>query len=330
MNAYRLLSKAMSQIGKPISRVEDLAYYLTGQTGRVGNAPAGHVPASQSAPDRPQPVYTGQPVAIEDDEIIFDPTPKLTTQMDFEPNRFGYLVNGEGLVLMGQSEDAMDGFRGLRLKPIRLAESLTMPARATTEIRYKANLPRQTEACCMSGEEIEPIFADRSGNHVAAWARIALPGGEMQIFDERGRAGRLRFRWLKTGKQSWRLMLRASAHGYGMRPVSHGWQVVDHEFVFDDDGRLAETQTVTFELGRGLNPMTLDLGRGGLSHFTDSTGLVKVLACSQNGWPQAALCEVAVRNDGRVLSRYDNGRVELVGVAAFAGLEWTQDMRAAA
>ena len=313
MWAYRLFSTAMSQIGKPISRLEDIAQYL-----QPADRPAPARPSPRDAGTQPRPVYVGAPVAVDHDHMIFDTTPRLTSQLDFAPDRLGYLVNDEGLVLMGRSDDESPA-RGLRLAPIRLEEGPIMPARATTAIRYKANLPRTPVT------EAEDADADPD-----AQAQRALAGGEIGVFDIRGRAVTVRLRWVKVGADCWRLLYRVMGNALTTRAVARGWQAVEHDFAFDARGRLADLTPLTLDLGRGLEPVSLELGRCGLTQFPDSTGLVKVLACSQNGWPQAALREVALREDGRVLGCFDNGRVGLLGVAAFADAAPRDDLRQAA
>lgn len=315
MWAYRLFSAAMSQIGKPISRLEDIARYLQPDA----PPPSWPSPPPREAADTPRPVYAGAPVAVEDDQLIFDTTPRLTSQLDFAPDRLGYLVNDEGLVLMGRADDGDAPAQALRLAPIRLEEGPIMPARATTAIRYKANLPRT------------PVTeAGDAGADPDALAQQALAGGEIGVFDIRGRAVTVRLRWVKVGADCWRLLYRVMGNALTTRAVARGWQAVEHDFAFDARGRLADLAPVKLDLGRGLEPVSLELGRCGLTQFPDSTGLVKVLACSQNGWPQAALREVALRDDGRVLGCFDNGRVGLLGVAAFADAAPRDDLRQAA
>ena len=226
--------------------------------------------------------------------------------MDFAPDRLGYLVNSEGLVLMGRADDGEAA--GLRLAPIRLDEGPVMPARATTAIRYKANLPRTLAA----------DSADRDVDDAHALAASALAGGDVNIFDARGRTSILRLRWASAGPDRWRLLFRVMGTTLATSVAARDWQIAEQDFVFDARGRLVEGGAITLELGRALEPITLDFGRSGLTQFPDSTALVKVVTCSQNGWPQAALREVAVREDGRILGAFDNSRVELLGVAAFA------------
>ncbi|MFP3921515.1 MAG: hypothetical protein ACLFPA_08150 [Dichotomicrobium sp.] len=310
----------MSEIGKPISRLEDIARYLYPERENP-NHPTRHRPATadhaQAAPlEEPCPVYAGMPVAVEDDELIFDTAPRITTQMDFVPDALGYLVNGEGLVLMGRSDS--DHGHGLRLQPIRLDDGAVMAARATTTIRYKANLPKTPVAgsCHVDAAAGEAETGTRACD--------ALAGGEVCIFDTRGRPVTIRLRWLKIGEgdaeghDRWRLLYRVMGDALSLRAAGRRWQTVEQDFTFDARGRLSEGTAVTLDLGPGMEPVTLDFGRCGLTQFADSTGLVKVLACTQNGWPSAGLREVAVREDGRVLGRFDNDRVGLLGMAAFA------------
>lgn len=309
MWAYRVFSSAMSQIGKPISRLEDIARYLRADAEQAPHA-AWPLDRPTDSRDDQRMVYAGAPIAIEQDELIFDAAPLVTTRMDFAPDELGYLVNGDGLVLMGHADDGPDPAGGLRLQPIRLDDGPVMPPRATTTIRYKANLPK-TPLETVSGKDLAEVEPDEAASH-------ALSGGEIGLFDMRGRAITVRLRWAQLGEDRWRLLFRVMGNALAVRAAGRGWQVAGQDFVFDARGRLRQAEPVTLDLGRGHDPVTLDFGRCGLTQFPDSTGLVRVLACSQNGWAQAELREVAVREDGRVLGCFDNGRVGLLGVAAFA------------
>ncbi len=312
----------MSRVGKPMAALDEIARLLRPATGMARVQPgagpiADDAPDAFAVPDDLPPVYAGAPVAMEDDRLIFDAAPEMTSRMDFRPDQYGYLINGEGLALMGRADDAGGGHAGLRLAPIRLEHNALMPARATSAIRYRANLPR------------EPVTAPSGGGDdqeaaVSALARGALAGGDIRVFDAHGRPLRLRLRWVKRrwaetdGFDGWRLLYRIHTAPLATQASVRGWQAAGDLLRFDARGRLAEPAPITLSPGRGMEPVALDFGRSGLTQFADSTGLVKVLACAQNGWPPARLREVAVRADGRILGAYDNGRVELLGVAAFA------------
>jgi len=344
MGAYRLISTAMSRIGKPISRLEDILAYLNaeppGGTGpaRASMAAPGPGPEPGAREEMASPVYAGQPISIEGDEVIFDRSPRLTRRMDFAPDDLGYLVNGEGLVLMGQPLESADLSRGLRLQPIRLDDSTIMPPRATTVIRYKANLPRNplSHVGMPGGGDAGCAPAPDTPDHADDLARNALSGGEITVHDATGRHLLLRLKWLKCmageagAAEGWRLLYRVVGDGLTTGAAARHWQIADAVFTFDQRGRLDQDIDLALDLGRNLDPVEIDFGRGGLTEFPDGTGLVKILACSQNGWPAAALRDVAVRTDGRVLGCFDNGRVDMLALAAFADERHSRPLRDAA
>lgn len=329
MGAHRLLRAAMNRVGKPMSRLEEIARLLRAEEApAVAFGPADDAPVCLAAQDAPRPVYVGEPVAFEDDRLIFDEFPKTTTRLDFRPDTGGYLVNGEGLVLMGRADGRGDRNGGLRLTPIRLEDGEAMPARATTAIRYRANLPKEPLA--------PPAFAGKDRPPGAALGDGALTGGDIRVFDGHGRAAAIRLRWVKAhnadtdGFDGWQLLYNVQDSPLVLRAGVRGWHAAGNVLRFDARGRLCEAAPIALSLGHGLEPVELDFGRSGLTQFPDSTGLVKVLACAQNGWPRASLREVAVRGDGRVLGGFDNGRVELLGVAAFAPATGERALRQAA
>jgi len=336
MEAHRLLWTAMNRVGKPMSRLEEIARTLRGGQAARGCAEYDRADAAAdafAAPEAPRPVYAGQPVAFEDDGLVFDSFPKVTSCLDFRPDSYGYLVNSQGLVLMGRADadEAPDG--ALRLTPIRLEEGDGMAPRATTAIRYKANLPKVPMT--PGGGEAQPPTAEHRDDS-AALAHGALTGGEIRVFDGHGRAATIRLRWLKThaaqtdGFDGWQLLYRVQDSPLVLRAGLRGWHPAGDVLRFDARGRLRDAAPVALNLGHGLEPVELEFGRSGLTQFADSTGLVKVLACAQNGWPRARLREIAVRGDARVLGGFDNGRVELLGVAAFAAPEQEGGLRQAA
>ncbi len=338
MGAHRLLWAAMNRVGKPMSRLEEIARLLRATDGSAqqGMTTCGASNAASDAfpvTDSQRPVYAGEPVAFEDGRLVFDSFPKVTKRFDFRPDPYGYLVNGEGLVLMGRSDAGDDTRSGLRLMPIRLEEGPAMPARATTAIRYKANLPGHPltpRAGATGGMDQE------SAGNTPELAAGALAGGDIRVFDGHGRAAIIRLRWLKAhhvstdGFDGWQLLYHVQDSPLVLRAGVRGWHTAGNVLRFDGRGRMIHAAPITLTLGHGLEPVELDFGRSGLTQFPDSTGLVKVLACAQNGWPQASLREIAIRGDGRVLGSFDNGRVELLGVAAFATPEGEQGLRKAA
>ncbi len=324
MGAYRLLWAAMNRVGKPMSRLDEIARLLR-DSAPAANASVFEAADAADGPargtDTPRAVYAGEPVAFEDDRLIFDDFPEVTTCLDFKPDPYGYLVNSEGLVMMGRSDSGPDGGGGLRLTPIRMEDGPGMPARATTAIRYKANLPKDPLTRRADAPDQPELPASQQ---TPALTHGTLAGGEVRVFDSHGRAATIRLRWRKTHSaeaghhDGWQLFYHVQDSPLVLRAGLKGWHAAGDVLYFDGRGRLAEAAPITLSLGRNLEPIELDFGHGDLTQFPDSTGLVKVLTCAQNGWPQASLREIAVRSDGRVLGGFDNGRVELLGVAAFA------------
>jgi flagellar hook protein FlgE len=73
---------------------------------------------------------------------VFDGTKLYTRRGDFQPDANGLLVNGAGYYLMGSPVDPATGNpTGGALQVLKFNSGTSMPARATTQIQYSANLP---------------------------------------------------------------------------------------------------------------------------------------------------------------------------------------------
>jgi flagellar hook protein FlgE len=82
-----------------------------------------------------------QPVAFSDNQPVFSGVTDYTRRGDFVQNQNGYLVNGAGYYLMGIPVNAQTGNPiGSVPQTLQFSNSF-IPAQASTQIQYKANLP---------------------------------------------------------------------------------------------------------------------------------------------------------------------------------------------
>src|SRR5262245_28627783 len=83
-----------------------------------------------------------KPVSFQDNRPVFDGTNLYTRRGDFQPNKDGYLVNGAGYYLMGIPVDPTTGNLAGSTPQLLQFQNDFLPAQATSEIDYRANLAR--------------------------------------------------------------------------------------------------------------------------------------------------------------------------------------------
>ncbi|MFD2184225.1 flagellar hook-basal body complex protein [Rhodoplanes azumiensis] len=83
-----------------------------------------------------------KPTSVVDNNPIFSGVNQFTRRGDFQPNKDGYLVNGAGYYLMGIPIDSTTGNLSASVPSLLKFKNDFLPAQATTEISYRANLPR--------------------------------------------------------------------------------------------------------------------------------------------------------------------------------------------
>jgi len=93
-----------------------------------------------------------------DGRPIFDGTTLYTRRGDFQTDKDGYLVNGAGYYLMGLPLSAATGNATGDLPETLRFQNQLLPAEATTQITYSANLPKYpltaTHDAAVAGSEL--------------------------------------------------------------------------------------------------------------------------------------------------------------------------------
>jgi len=82
-----------------------------------------------------------KPTNFSDNQPVFSGVDLYTRRGDFQQNSSGYLVNGAGYYLMGIPVDAKTGNPTGSVPQVLQFSNNFMPAQATTDIQYQANLP---------------------------------------------------------------------------------------------------------------------------------------------------------------------------------------------
>ena len=237
----------------------------------------------------------------------FDPRNFYTRAGDFNRDREGYMVNGSGYVLQGWpvTDGVVDK---TRLAPIQVKEDVFTPT-PTQELDFTGILPA---------------------------GGTTRQNTSIQVIDTLGRSRGLELAFVPSAApndNTWTLSINspdATPAALGSINVLFGQDGA----VDQPDGTLAQFTTptgtltgtaaaagspaaVTFQadFGQGIQTMTLNLGRfgvsGGLTQFSGGTGL-SVNSFEQDGIPLGSFSSVTTQKNGDVRINYDNGQSRIV------------------
>src|ERR1700722_2511703 len=246
----------------------------------------------------------------------------FTRRGDFQVNQNGYLVNGAGYYLEGIPLNPATGAATSSSPQVLQFNNNFLPAQATTQISYQANLP--------STPSSQPFVASdyTATNHLApptgagtvegqdasTFAAQSLDGGSITTYDSEGNAVNVQLRWAETA---------TSATG-----TQVAWQNTGTSFTFNNSGQLTSPTATTLALpsltvnGDVVGNVTLNYGSGGLTQFATTTGNVQVAAINQNGFTAGQMQSLSVDGQGQIVGAFSNGQtVALANVtlATFSG-----------
>ncbi len=245
-----------------------------------------------------------------------------TRRGDFDLDAQGYLVNGSGHVLEGFAIDPATGSNaGSALQPLRVSNDM-LPARATTMIEYRGNLPRFPVTAgadpAMPGSELL-TGAAYAGAAVAAvdeagFLDRTIPGQSITVYNSAGTSVDLQLRWGKTETapgDRWSLYYLSDPLAMGAAPR---WSRVADDVRFDANGRQtspagALPATIFTVAGANTGPISIEFGGGGLTQFDDRVGTLRVNQLNQNGYGIGSRTGLSFEQGGHLVARYSNGQV---------------------
>ncbi len=272
-----------------------------------------------------------KPSGFSDNQPTFDGIDLYTRRGDFQIDRNGYLVNGAGYYLMGIPIDSQTGNPVGSTPQLLQFKNDLLPAQATTEIEYRANLasyPRtaasdpnvpDSELINPADFSVNPLNSGTGtvvGNDVNTFIRESIGGGAITAYDQTGNPVNIQLRWAKTdtsltgGTDTWNLFYQVSSTATGAQVA---WQNAGVDYTFGPNGQLSppvstvNLSNVTVD-GVSIGNITLKHGSGGLTQFADANGSAQVNLLQQNGYAAGTLQSVSVSDKGRVVGSYSNGR----------------------
>jgi flagellar hook protein FlgE len=258
-----------------------------------------------------------------------------TRRGDFDFDADGYLVNGAGYYLKGLKLDSVTGqLIGTQPEVLRITKE-QFPAKATTSIEYRANLPstpstkNHRDNPTVAGSELldpadftgaNPMTTNTVvGSDMTTFLNQSIAGGSVTVYDSLGQATSVELRWAKTAKASagppavedtWSLFV---AENTGATGAAVAYRRVPSNITFGPTGQLTSGATIALPTmtigGTTVTGISLTTGGNGLTQNGDVSGEVDARSIRQDGYTAGTLDRVSVSAEGMVVGTFSNGQV---------------------
>lgn len=275
-----------------------------------------------------------------DGQPVFSDSNLFTRRGDFQLDKDGFLVNGAGMYLRGDSIN-LQGLVTSTNGILRITDT-TVPARASQRIEYGAVLPMTAGTnnfvnnnsdtlydaapnapfagprTYVSGGPQTPIL----GGESADFLNRSISGGSVVVYNTAGAPIDVQLRWAKVDDNQWNLFYQNDASAGAGDPM---WTALG-EATFNLDGTV-NTSEFAFAGGSTINGqlipagLTFAIGGSGLRQFAVPNNLIQGLSLQQDGYPAGVLQDISVSSDGRISGIYSNGQafaIARISVAQFA------------
>lgn len=277
-----------------------------------------------------------------------------TRRGDFDFDANGYLVNGAGYFLKGQRIDTVTGqVIGTQPEVLRITQE-QYPARATTSIEYRANIPSQPSTARSQADTTNdpnsrlllagnydparsPLPAPGGtgvvqGQDITTFLGDSIPGGSVPVYDTLGQATTVELRWAKVANadpdalpdpilDTWNLFV---AQNTGATGTETAYVNTGQTVTFDDRGRLVDPIGGNIPLpemtinGTTIRDVNVTTGINGLTQNGDVSGLINARSIQQDGYTAGTLDRVSVSAEGQVVGTFSNGQVRALAQISVA------------
>jgi flagellar hook protein FlgE len=262
-----------------------------------------------------------------------------TRRGDFQLNDNGYLVNGAGYYLMGIPVDPSTGAPTSNAPTVLQFSNNFLPAQATTQINYQANLPTTpTSGVLVPGDYTDNPLASGTGTVIgsdaATFTSQSLNGGSITAYDSLGNQVNVQLQWAETASSAsgntWQLFYQTNTSATGTQVA---WQNTGTSFTFNSSGQLTSPTSGSLTLsnltvnGDKVGNVSLDYGSN-LSQFANSSGSVQVNGLTQNGFAAGSMQSLSV-SQGQVIGSFSNGQtipLADITLATFSGQDALQSL----
>jgi flagellar hook protein FlgE len=282
----------------------------------------------------------GQRSDYQNGQPVFTAQDLYTRRGDFDLDKDGYLVNGSGYYLKGNTIDPVTGqIVGSAGAPIRVSDQ-PIPAQQTANIEYRANLPSyprtnnsnttvpQSELLNPATYTVDPVATGTViGSDIPLFLNDSIAGGSITIYNSVGAPVNVQMRWAKTdsalygGTDTWQLYYQTNSTAAG---AAVGWQRMRTD-TFNNLGQITSPTTVAVPAVTVdtvlVGAVNINTGASGLTQFSDVNGVVQAAYIRQDGYAAGSLDRIAVGQDGRISGTYTNGQVQAlaqIGIANFS------------
>lgn len=266
-----------------------------------------------------------QKVGETDGRSIFSGDNVYTRRGDFQFDEEGFLVNGAGYYLFGNSIDPTTGNVSGSVPELIQIQNDNMPARATTEIEYRGNLATYplTNNANVSVPDSELLLStiarntDIDADDQSNFLDTSIEGKAITIYDANGAPVNVQMRWAKTQNADstpqnaqWGLYYLTDADAAS---GDAAWNFVE-EFEFANDGSLVLPATPNVTItgltvdGVPVGDVLFNYGSTGLTQTADVRGSANVKTLTQDGYSSGEQTGVKISGDGRIVASYNNGQ----------------------
>lgn len=284
--------------------------------------------------------------AVIDGQTTFATTEYYTRAGDFELNEDGYLVNSAGYYLMGFPLDARTGNAvGDNPEVIQIG-SQPLPAQATSEIKYQANLPSYPQTNNADTSVPGSQYLDTSGaitttSDIAVadiddFLNSSISGQSITVYDQNGTPLNVEVRWAQTAANTWN-----AYYSSGGDAVT-GWYLIG-EVTFDAAGVMDTlTPAGTNAVGAGGASFVIDdltvagvnagdiefsFKKGSLTQYADPKGLASSVSLNQDGYAAGQVVGLSIDGAGRIIASYSNQQTRSLFEIPLATFQADQNLR---
>lgn len=266
-----------------------------------------------------------------DGNLVFSDNNLFTRRGDFQIDKNGYLVNGAGMFLRGDSINR-DGLVTSINGVVRIDQD-DVPATPTSQVNYSVTLPQTAGTNVYDANAADPDATQLlTHNAPAGWGGVpdtiekqdtnaflsrTISGGSITVYNNAGSPIDLQLRWGKVDNDTnqWALFYQSDARPADDTDIA--WRRLG-EAQFNADGSL-DTDNTEFEFPGDpdnlVNGMQLP---DGIEFVMDpqrskqqfvANNLIRNLNLSQNGFPPGTLQDIDISSDGRISGVYSNGEI---------------------
>jgi flagellar hook protein FlgE len=244
----------------------------------------------------------------------------------FKVDREGFIVNNQGLQLLGYPADANGVIQPGLAQPLQLPTAGIAPA-PTTEIAIELNLDSRAKVTNPGAGVVPQIdFTDPTTYNNAT---------SVTVYDVKGQDVAMTYYFQKAGNDQWNIF--ATANGQPVNGVPGAPDPITTtpiDFLADGSGPISAVSALPISLSGTLvtpagativTPLSMTLDLSGATQRGDSFGVTNL---TQDGFAPGSLTSVAVEGNGIIMARYSNGQSKPAGQVELATFRNPQGLQA--